>query len=396
MATLSLRTLTHPATLAVFDPGVLHDLLAAHGDYLGRHGCHLPTTRGIDLDLEALSAALLADDPEFPADLADALATIAETGTDRHVAAIETAARRAGIDLGVAAGGAMSPMDLASRLWLAKPDLLKRIHAEASIPAVKRYESWRCSTDDIPVFRLPEDPEPLMSTWAADIDTHLKAHHFGEGTRIFVCPAGRLTYFLIRHGAMLQRVPVHHDDGRTASVVFRPAVTDVVRYDQAAGELGLHLQKHTKWLSEAIRLSFSLRIFSIPHLFYGERRYTLEPIQSRGEAAIDCAGHPSIDSVSLIELEIRYSDAVNGTITYGATDVFAFLLARKLPVGDQPLPTAAKLKFMLTDGAERTATIRAPNVAVYQRVGDDDVIGAFLQERGFVLAQEIDEHDEVA
>jgi len=396
MAAHSLRSLTSPATLAVFDLGLLHDLLAPHREYLASHGCTLPANRGADLPLQEISSALMADDLEFPADLADGLATIVETGTDRHVAAIESAARRANVLMRNVDGTTGSPIDMATKLWLARPELIKRIHAEASIPAVKRYESWRCREVDIPAFALPADPEALMASWAADLDAHLQAHHFGSGTRIFACPAGRLTYFLIRHGAMLQRVSTHHDDGTTAAVVFRPAVTDVVRYDSAAGELGLHLQKHAKWLSEAIRTTLSLRVFSLPHLFSGERRYTLAPIHERGEAAIDCSGHPSVESVSLSELEVTYSDAEDGKILYRAVDVFAFMRSRGIQISDQPQPTGAKLKFVMTDDSERTATLRAPNVAVYQRLGDDDVIGNFLLERGFILAETDDERDQVA
>ena len=392
----SIRSLTSPATLAAFDAGLLHDLLAPHQAYLVGHGYALPAVRGANLDLQAIAGALMTDDPGFPADLADGLATIVETGTDRHLAAIEAAIRRVPAeDLG-AEGEPGSPIDMATRLWLARPEVLKRIHAEASIPAVKRYESWRCREVDIPRFALPADPEPLMASWAADLDAHLVLHHFGAGTRIYACPAGRLTYVLIRHGAILQRVSTHNEDGSTASVVFRPAVTDVLRYDPVIGELGIHLQKHTKWLSEAIRSTFSLRIFSMPHLFSGERRHTLAPIHTQGEAAIDCSGHPTIASVRLTELEITYSDDEDGKILYRAADVFAFLRTRGIVVGDQPQPTAVKLKFIMTDGSERTATLRAPNVAVYQRLGDDDVIGDFLLERGFILAVSDDEHEQVA
>lgn len=396
MSAHSIRSLTSPATLTAFDGGLLYDLLLPHRNYLAGHGYALPGARSDGLNLQAVARGLMADDPDFPAELADGLATIVEVGTDRNLAAIETATRRVPAEELGPEGEPGSPIDMATRLWLVRPEVLKRIHAESSIPAVKRYESWRCSEVDLPRFALPADPEPLMASWAADLDAHLLAHHFGAGTRIYACPAGRLTYFLIRHGAILQRVPTHNDDGTTASVVFRPAVTDVLRYDPATGELGIHLQKHTKWLSEAIRATFSLRIFSLPHLFSGERRYTLAPIHERGEEAIDCSGHPLIDSVTMSEMEITYSDDEDGKIIYRAADVFAFLRTRGIAVGDQPRPTAVKLTFVMTDGCTRTATIRAPNVAVYQRLGDDDVIGAFLLERGFILAVNDDERDQVA
>ncbi|GDY13119.1 hypothetical protein LBMAG53_19970 [Planctomycetota bacterium] len=383
---LTLRSLTSPTLLGAFDPALLHALLAPHRTFFARKGCILPENGVGEIDLVSISTALMADASDFPVDLAEALAVIGETGTDQHMGAIQAAAHRAQIEVrGV--DGSASPMDMAARLWLEQPDLLRRIHAEASLPAAKRWESWRCRWSEIPPFQLPEDPEALLTGWAQDLNAILQDHHFGAGARIFVCPAGRLTYILIRHGATLQRLATHHDDGTAGNLVYRPAVTDVLRYDPVYGELGIHLQKHSKWLAEAIRTTFALHVFNQPHLFSGERRYTLEPLQSRGESALDCSGHPTLASVSLTEIEFSYSDVDDGKTIHRSANVFTFLRNRGIVLGDQPCPSAAKLKFIFEDGAERTATIRFPNVATYQRVGDDDVVGAFLLEQGFALAQ---------
>lgn len=395
MAALSLHSLTNPDTLAAFDPAILLRVLAPHRDYLAGLGFTPPGHDGEALSTDALAQALLQADVDFPEELADALHTIAETGVESQVGAIQAAARRAGIDLGVADGQAVTPLDLAARLWLQNPDLLKRIHAEASIPTVRRFESWRCDSEDIPAFQLPDERQVLVP-WAHDLDEFLNQHHFGRGTRIYLCPAGRLVFFLIRHGATVQRVAVHHDDGHTGSLLYRPAVTDVLRYDPATGELGVHLQKHTRWLSDAIRGTFSLRIFNRPRLFSGERRYSLLPIHTRGLAALDCSGFPTIESVELTELEIPYDDDFNYRVLHRATDVFAALVVQGLVVTSLPRPSAAKLKVTFTDGSTRMVTIRAPNVAVYQREGDDDVIGAFLLERGFILPEAVHERDQVA
>lgn len=395
----SLRSLTSPSTLAVFEPRLLHDLLSPHRDYLAAHDYGLPAGREDDLDLRAISAALLADDADFPADLVDGIATIVEVGQDLHLAAMEAVARRSKIALtepGAGETAVGSPVDVATRIWLANPALLRRIHAEAAIPAARRWEVWRCTESEIPALALPDEPEELMALWAQDLDQHLLARHFGTGTRIYACPTGRLVYFLIRHGATLQRVPTHHEDGSTDSVVFRPSMTDVLRYDPTAGELGIHLQRHTKWLSEAMRASMSLRLFGRPHLFTGERRVSLDPLHLDGETVLDCAGFPTIASVALTELEFTYGDADAGKTIYRAVDVFRFLRARGIVLADQPTPTAAKLKVRMVDGPERTVTLRFPNVAVYQRLGDDDAIGAFLAEQGFTAMRDDDALDQVA
>lgn len=394
MAALPLRSITNPDTLAAFDPAILHRLLAPHRDYLAGLGYALPERAGDAIAADALATALLRADVTFPEALADALHTIVETGVPGQVDAIQAAAREAGIDLGLADGEATTPLDVAARLWLADSDLLKRLHAEAAIPTVRRFESWRCVGEDIPAFTLPDTA--ALRTWASDLDRILLQHQFGRGTRIFACASGRLAYILIRHGASVQRVSVHHDDGQTGSMLYRPAVTDVLRYDPAAGELGMHLQKHTKWLSEAVRTTFSLRVFAQPQLFAGERRYTLRPLVEHGAAALDCAGFPTMASVELIELEIPYGDRLRYRVVHKATDVLAALTQSGIAITTLPEPSAAKLKVTLADDSTRTVTLRAPNVAVYQRDGDDDLLGTFLQERGFVLPEAADERDQVA
>lgn len=385
----TLRTLTSFATLATFDAGLLLDLLQPHRGYLARHGYDLPSDRK-DLNLFALVATLVPDDPAFPTDLADALATIVETGTERNLTALDAALRRVAADehLRLRASPPGSLVDLATRLWMIRPDLLKRIHAEAAIPAMKRCDSWRSANGEIPRWEFPADPEPLLAAWAAELDQHLTEHHLGAGTRIYACPSGEVMYLLIRHGAVMQRVATHQVDGSLASLVYRPAVTDVVRYDPATGELDIHAQKPTQWWSTAIRSSFSRRFFGKEQLFTNACCYSLAPIINQGEAAIDCSSNPLITSVRLTELEVTASDAEDGTIIFRAANVFSFLRARRISVTDLPEPTMMKLAIVLADGSARTVVIRTPNVAVYQRQGDNDVIGDFLSERGFISTEQ--------
>jgi hypothetical protein len=235
----------------------------------------------------------------------------------------------------------------------------------------------------------------VLSAWASDLDHYLGQRHFGDGTRIYLHQTERLCYFLIHHGATLTRVPTHQDDGSGTSVVFRPAMTDVLRYDPQRGELGVYLQRHRKWLSEALRSTFSLTLFGKPHLFCGERRVCLDPLLN-GSSAIDPIAYPEISSVRLTEMEFTHDAATGGKVIYRAIDVYDLLDALGVNLMDQEPPTAAKLRIELSDGATRSVTIRWPNVAVYQRLGDDDVIGRFLAEQGFTAMVEGDVLDQVA
>lgn len=396
MATLPLRSITNPDILSGFDAAILRQVLDPFRDFLAGLGFVLPPDAGVSLDVTSLATALLGAGDTFPAELADALHTIVETGVATQMGAIEVAARRAHLDLGVTDGATITPIDLAARLWLRAPDLLKRIHAEMSIPAIRRFESWHCVGEDIPEFTLPNEEQTVVP-WTHDLEQILVDHQFGTGVRIFVCPSGRLVYFLIRHGATVQRVAVHCDDGQVDSLLYRPAVTDVLRYDPASGELGLHLQKSSKWLSEAIRATFSLHLFNRPHLFTGERRHTLAPIRERGREALDCDGIANIESVELTELEISFGELLDYRVIHKATDVFAALETQSLAVTSLPEPRAAKLVFTLANGTTRKVSLRVPNVAVYQREGDDDVIGVFLKERGFIRPEgDADERSKVA
>jgi len=92
MAALPLRSITNPDTLAAFDAGILHQVLGPHRVYIAGLGYHLPAQAGTAIDADALAAALLRADVDFPEDLADAFHTIVETGARACGAAVGGAA----------------------------------------------------------------------------------------------------------------------------------------------------------------------------------------------------------------------------------------------------------------------------------------------------------------
>lgn len=386
------RPFTAVDTLGAIDPGVLVELLLPHSTWLAHHGCTLPAvTTATGLDLPRLAAALRQVDADYPEALIEALATIAETGVPDQVLAMQRAATRARPEILLPALDTLAPIDLAARIYLARPDLLKRVHAEAQIPAVRRFECWRVAEEIIPSFSFPADDDPALARLASQINAALTARLCGGNVRIYPCQAGHLAYFIIIHGATVQRVTTFQDDGSTGVEVFRPAVVDVLRYDPRAGELGIHLEKSSRWLAEAYRTTFGVCLFNRPHLFSGQRAFTLLPLCQHGRQALDCAAHPAFEEVLLTEVETTISEHRRFRITQNADDLFAALAEQGQTLSPTQAPSAAKLRFRLSAGGTRTATLRVPNVAIYQRVGDDDSIAAFLQERGFMLAEGADD-----
>jgi hypothetical protein len=377
MASVTFRSITSPSSLALFHPHLLHQLLSTQRALIG-----LPTQPSNELDLKALSNSLLNAGDRLPRNLIDGLATILELNDDRLRMRIEGAADFAGIDLTPPEGCIVgSTVDIATQVWLAQPEALLRVHAASAIPTARRWETWRCRTEVPPKLTLPKDSSRLLDRWANELRVILSNRHCGSGLKIYCHPTRQFVYFLLHHGASLQRMATHADSGDTSSLLVRPAVTDIVRYEPATGNLGIYLQRHSRWLADALRATFSNIIFKHKDLFTAEQQVHLDVLQTYGRAALDCSGYPNLAHIRFVELEAHFPHS--GKLIFKSDDVFDFLDQRDMDLEDLPTPTAAKLKVKMTQGGERTVTLKTPNAAIYQRVGDDDALAEFLHEQGF-------------
>jgi hypothetical protein len=123
----------------------------------------------------------------------------------------------------------------------------------------------------------------------------------------------------------------------------------------------------------------------------GEIKYTLQPLIEKGAESLYSFGHKLIETVSLYEVHISHNDQPdNIEIRRFSDDLFREFARQKrnLMTEKKIFIHKAKLIFRFVDGRKYSVTIQTPNVAIYDRENDHDMIHQWLMEHGFII-----EHD---
>ncbi len=377
MSTLNLRRFASPAVLKTIDLGALVDLLDKEaGDYLSRH---LTLTRDPDaFDHVALARELANPREGFPGALADALHHIHEVADEHGLEAMLETMDERGIDLGL--GETATPADVAVRLWLYDRELVERAHAERFVVRPKVFESWMGRSQTPPSLGMPA-PDKLAALEGA-LGEWFDEKRRGRHCKVFAFSRPDGTWFLVRHGMPMERRGIIKDGDSTSSFE-RPEKYDVVAYVPERDELNIHAG--TKGEKQLYRVEFGRHLFGDADYFPDTGKFTLEPLLTLGEDALACEDIDGIEGITLREARFLYGGAVPEVVTRRAPrgDLFAVLDARGQRLTFHPFQASFLVKFT---GARcpRTVTLKPPNVAIYQREADEDVVCRWLQARGFL------------
>lgn len=382
MSSFNPRRFVNVGTLSsVSAPHLLQLLTATAGAYLAKPGSDGLTRVDLaatPLNFERLVRVLLqADDADYPDDLADALFHIATFSEEDAVTELLDAFGPVRLNL-AAIGPEPSPADVSLRAWLLDPPLVERTLGERQL---YRSKSW--------VYYIgPANPGtsigiPPASALAA-LESSLKAwflkNRGSDFVRVLPYDKGDETWFLVHHAKAAERRSVIKNGAQTSSV-DRPDRYDLVVYSPDLDELSLNTENDKE--RELYREEFGRHLFGKPGYFVGNGKYTLEPLFTKGAAALLPAGVPGIDKITL--KEAHYSWGVETEIRR-AEDIFAVLAARKQPATTLPKePFRASFLVKLSAVKRpRTVVIHKGNRAKYQHDGERDVIEEWLDAQGFI------------
>jgi hypothetical protein len=110
-----------------------------------------------------------------------------------------------------------------------------------------------------------------------------------------------------------------------------------------------------------------------------------------------CGDIEGLESITLVEVQFLWGGAYREIEIRKATDVFAAFESRDRDLPESPRIIKAVLKVKFSDSkTERSVTIRPPNIAQYTRDSDAVILEQWLEQRGFILHTEVDEHAAVA
>ena len=128
MATFNPRVFTNPSRLKEIDPDRLILFLSTWQDYFIGRGLDLTAADTSDMPFDTIAAILMNPDQAVPESMVNALYYVHETARKEPMDELIERAEAAGLD--IAHDDKSTPADIAVQIWLAKPDLLERQHAE--------------------------------------------------------------------------------------------------------------------------------------------------------------------------------------------------------------------------------------------------------------------------
>lgn len=381
MSTLRLQRFAVPAVLKSIELAALVELMHKEG------GAYISDQIDLDADEAAFDydrlAVLLANPKDgYPEGLADALHHIHEVADEDGLESMLDLMEQRGVHLlGLSADA--SPADVAVRLWLHDPDLVETTHAEKFISRPKSFESWLGRGKGR--VSAPAVTDDKLRAMEACFDDYFEQRKRGRHSKVFVFKRTEATYFLVRHGLPMDRRGIIKD-GQSTSSFERPEKYDVVSYWPAFDELRVNAS--TKGEKQLYRKQIGLHIFGKDDYFpdNGTGKFTLAPLFERGQDALACDDIEGIESITLQEVRFYYGGAEPEVVTRRAVrgDLFAVLAAKGRSLPRAPSQASFRVKFV---GAKspRTVRIKVPNVAMYSRESDEDVVSRWLTARGFVV-----------
>ena len=389
MSNLSFRRFTSAYALRKVDPAVLIDFLRPHAAFLAGSGVMLPTDPAA-LEIERIEIALLTNVGGLPVKLVDALWHMHEMATPLGMESLLAAAQAAGLALPL---DHLSPADIAARIWVENPDLVRRCHTEISVSRRRTFETFVPVMGATLAWATP-GPERLATLEAAVVAWYA-ANRRGPGARVLFFDHGDEVRFLLRHGGPYRREG-SLDEGKPGCVRYRPMAHGLIVFDRRTWEL--RINAGTKGECTAYRQLIGQHIFGRGDMFPADpERYTLEPLRASGRRSLICSNVQGLASVRLVELSMYVGGPFRRKKVEKADDVLLALDHAKESIPDDALLSTATFEVRFTDERKpRLVTIRHGNKATYTRDTDADLIEAFLRGGGFVLGGKGGSHALVA
>ena len=380
-----LRFFTAPAILNHISEAHLAALLTPYAFALRGLGCDV---QQLPINRDQLKTCLEEAGESFPAQLANTLYVLNEMGQDDGFEMLQKLA--AIHDLPLIMGESDTQFTYALSFFLIAPDLFMQAHAQSVIPGVRTYYYWQ---SDLPADErhIPTPTSDTITAWSLALNQWMIDQGQGAGVKIFHCIRDHKLFFTIQHGAHMKRVNAMQD-GAYSSIIYRPALTDVVFYDLMTGEIGMHLEQNKKPLKAQYIATMQSFVIQKPASFASEPRYRLDPLIDNAEAALSCADIPGLSNIKLLEISVKEDEDLSYSIR-GKRTLKKFKQMQQACLDacedeDEPIELtleSAKFHLLLHNGLKRTVTIYQGHKAKYQRDSDTSIIEHYLLKRGFLF-----------
>lgn len=384
MSSFNPAKFTDPDWLHTMSPARLIRMLSPWRLYLAESGFDLPPENSASVDLTALARVLMVTNSRTPSAMFDALYYIHETASPEDIEALHQKIGNRKID--IRADPTASAADYVIDVWLAYPELVEERHAEKVAFRQKTFHYYAGRGGEARAF--PVIDAETQKQIEASFDAWFDDHRRGRGSRLFIIRQTPIVWVLVRHGDLIRREASHGEDGTATSALYRPQRHDVLFYNEADDQIGVHAGtegERNLYLGTLGRLGFSDAGY-----FPTAQKYTLAPLSKVGAEALNCADVADMRDVKLTEYRRYLGGKFKRSITDRATDIFADLRERGRDKLDS-IPVSATFQVRFDASSKpRRVVIRPPAIASYQRNEDSALVEQWLGFRGFLLDRPAD------
>jgi hypothetical protein len=383
MATsFKLRNFSDPAILKAISRPLMVQFLQRYVEFLA--GRHFNMCAGDEFDYDHLASILMSPDEDTPEELLDALFFIDEMSLTEYYDDLMDKMPTAGID--PASLPEPTAADLAVAIWLTSPNLLESIHAERFMVRAKKFDSFLTTCSTIPSFTLPT--AATIQNIEDDLNCWFETKKRGRCTKVFVFMRDETAWFLVRHGEPYKREGTLKN-GESSSIFYRPEKFDVLLYNPQLGEFSVHAS--TKGEKKAYCKYFGKHLFGSESMFDIENtgaKYSLDMLRIEGSDSLLCTDVDGIDEIKLCELQFRHDANIYHIEIHKADDVFESIKSQSRCIPASASLVRASFKITFTNSVRpRTVSVRPPNVAIFDRESDNEIVNTWLEKRGFIITK---------
>jgi hypothetical protein len=368
---------THPDILRTIEVASLLDLLRPHEKYLESRGFAFPGPAPAKPDCSKLALILVNSDGDTPPDLLESLHVIGNVGVQERVDQLLDIARLHGVKT----SDRISAIDLAIRVWFKAPAELVKLERDEFLQKAFKFEYF--PTTGAVLGEIKPEKKSDFSNLEKRLDDWFLEHKRGIGSVVQCADSGTELRFLVDHGLTCKRD--RDRKGRQSSpLYFRPEKMDLVVLDLVEHELRVHAS--TVGEVRLYVMEFGRHLFNDPGYFAFKKKYTLEPLRTRGRKALVCKGIEGMKSVRLRELTWTWDNAFAHVVKHRASDLFLALGLQRLGIPLDAILTKAVFEVELTDVEKsRRFSIWPPKTAAYGRGEEAALIEQWLRKQDFIL-----------
>lgn len=364
------------AFLGIANLNLLRDFLLPFQDYLSQREFSISAETVLDENqYKKLQWILKTPTRTAPSELIEAQFHIDEMATDQGMEALLLASSKAGVS--IPDDEQLTPADLALRLWMSQPELLRRANYERIATSQRSFRHYLNRHQRPTSLLLPTND--VIAAMQERLAIFNRDRHRGGGTALWMHDAGDVIAFVVRRGETLKRG--EYIDGESSRYeVHRPAGYDTILFQKSLGELHVHAALITEH-REYCRL-FGEHLFGDEDFFPSSELFNLSPIHDLGEDIESPAFIDGIDAVQLDEVTELFMGSQSLTKIFRGKRIFSQLREHQQHLTHGTRITKAKFRFTFRDYPEVRATIYSGNIITYSRQVGLDLIEAWMTHHG--------------